>query len=232
MKNYTHEPFLLHAYAPCSLLPLLAGQASPADHFFPHFNFAVLLAPPCPEDSAETAPHVQPISEFTSRVHQIIVLKNGRARERGSGGKAKSAVERGKGAKKIVQKDSRNVMSNLLRIFFKNILEVDFYGELVERALPKLKWGQKREDFYEWLAHFGINFKNYIRLGQIRKIFAHPDSLPQQKLLLILLESYLTGYAVSHCLTSKRIEVSAIKMHLEGLRSLRAELAKWKAVLP
>jgi hypothetical protein len=50
-----------------------------------------------------------------------------------------SSEKKSKGIiKKMVQKDSRNVMSNLLRIFLKNLLEVRFYDRVIEDSLKNL----------------------------------------------------------------------------------------------
>jgi len=45
---------------------------------------------------------------------------------------------------------------------------------------------------------------------------------------MILIDDFLRNFAISHCLTSKRMEKSAVKMHLEGLRAINKELALYK----
>jgi hypothetical protein len=123
--------------------------------------------------------------------------------------------------KKSIQKDSRNVVSNLLRIFFKNVLEVGYYDSQIEAVIGKFQLATSKTGFIEWLNAFNINFKNYIRFNEIKKIFAHPHSSAMQLILRILLRQYLNGYAICHCLTSRRIEKVAIKMHLEGLLGIQ-----------
>jgi hypothetical protein len=63
------------------------------------------------------------------------------------------------------------------------------------------------------------------------KIFEESQALGFQKILMIILDHYLTHCAVAHCLTSKRIESTSMKMHLQGLRNLRAEVAKLKKLI-
>ena len=49
------------------------------------------------------------------------------------------------------QKENRNVASNLLRIFFKNILEVSAYDSVIEAIIRKHKIEREAEDFITWL---------------------------------------------------------------------------------
>lgn len=123
--------------------------------------------------------------------------------------------------KKISQKESRNVVSNLLRIFFKNILENRLYDTLIEKILARNGINSTREDFCRWLESFNINYKNYIRFIEVRKVLSCENRAELRLVMRILLEQYIQGAGVVHCLTSKRIEQSSIKMHLEGLRLLK-----------
>jgi hypothetical protein len=52
-----------------------------------------------------------------------------------------------------------------------------------------------------------------------------PRSATQQRVFAALLRRYLDLEGVSHCLTSKRIGANGVRMHLAGIRELRAELA-------
>ena len=62
-----------------------------------------------------------------------------------------------------MQKENRNVASNLLRIFFKNILEVSAYDGVIADIVRKHRIEHSVEDFINWLEKFKINFKNYIK---------------------------------------------------------------------
>jgi hypothetical protein len=111
-------------------------------------------------------------------------------------------------------------VSNLLRIFFKNTLEMRIYGTVIDSWLAKFSSSNSREDFYSWLGSFSIDFKNYIRFTELNKVFtphARPDFLA---LLRVLLRVHLRETGLAHSLTSKRIESGAVRMHLEGLRLL------------
>ena len=62
-----------------------------------------------------------------------------------------------------MQKENRNVASNLLRIFFKNILEVSAYDGVIDDIIRKYRIEHSVQDFIDWLEKFKINFKNYIK---------------------------------------------------------------------
>lgn len=71
---------------------------------------------------------------------------------------------------KVAQKESRNVLSNLLRILFKNILEVRMYEDLISKIIGINHLNTTVEDFYLWLETYGINYKNYIRFNSVKRI--------------------------------------------------------------
>lgn len=129
---------------------------------------------------------------------------------------------------KPIQKESRNVYSNILRIFFKCLLEMQTYDALIQTIILKLNLSITKEDFCTWLLGFNINFKNYIRGTQIKKLLTAAGCIDHKKILVILLRDYLYKHAVSHCLTSKRIELSSLKMHLSGLKELYQEIMEMK----
>ena len=79
---------------------------------------------------------------------------------------------------------------------------------------------------------FNINFKNYIRATQMTRIMTTPGNSEYKKTLLILLRHYLNDQALTHCLTSKRIELSSLKMHLSGLKELYQEATEMKPQRP
>ena len=62
-----------------------------------------------------------------------------------------------------MQKENRNVASNLLRIFFKNILELNSYDDIIISVISKNQLQCTVEDFLRWLEKFKINYKNYIK---------------------------------------------------------------------
>jgi hypothetical protein len=74
------------------------------------------------------------------------------------------------------------------------------------------------EDFYAWLKHFGINFKNYIKLATVRRVVESNKCCDHVLIFNILLKSYISTTGKEHCLTSKRIDKGSIQMHLQGLR--------------
>ena len=123
-----------------------------------------------------------------------------------------------------MQKENRNVASNLLRIFFKNILEVRKYDALIELIIKKYKIVHKVSDFLLWLERFKVNYKNYIKPTDITKIMTIRHSEDNQRIFMILLRHYIKDIGISHCATSKRIELENLKKHLKGLRAL-ADLA-------
>ena len=114
-------------------------------------------------------------------------------------------VEKSKRRVPHIQKDNRNVASNLLRIFFKNILEVNVYDSIIESIIQKNKIGRTLMDFLKWLEKFKINYKNYIKPAEIKKIMSAKHSDDYQKIFVILLDHYRQEMGLLHCLTSKRI---------------------------
>ena len=71
---------------------------------------------------------------------------------------------------KVAQKESRNVLSNLLRILFKNILEVRMYEDLISKIIGINRFNTTVEEFYLCLETYGINYKNYIRFNSVKRI--------------------------------------------------------------
>ena len=63
----------------------------------------------------------------------------------------KSVEQKPKRRLSHMQKENRNVASNLLRIFFKNILEVSAYDGLIDEIIRKFKIEHSTEDFLIWL---------------------------------------------------------------------------------
>jgi 2-polyprenyl-3-methyl-5-hydroxy-6-metoxy-1,4-benzoquinol methylase len=70
------------------------------------------------------------------------------------------------------------------------------------------------EDFLSWIYKFKINYKNYIKPTEIKRILTHKNSLHFQLIFKVLLNNYMKDVGLSHCLTSKRIERPCIMRHL------------------
>lgn len=79
--------------------------------------------------------------------------------------------KRGITHKKTAQKESRNVSSNLMRIFLKNVIELRFFDQSIGKMIERRGLDISKEEFYEWLSSFGINYKNYIRFTELRRLF-------------------------------------------------------------
>jgi hypothetical protein len=112
------------------------------------------------------------------------------------------------------------VLSNLLRILFKNILEVRMYEELINKIIDFHGFATTAEDFYRWLEGYGINYKNYIRFCSVKKIMGSKKRRDHLAIFKVVLKEYIKVGAITHCLTSKRIDRASMEMHLEGLRHL------------
>lgn len=126
--------------------------------------------------------------------------------------------------KKCVQKETRNINSNLLRIFLKNLIELRIYNQKIDKISAQLNANFDKEQFYLWIESFNINFKNYIRTTQVCKMLKRNQPEHFRKTFSILLANYSREIGLLHCLTSKRIEQSSIRMHLEGLKNLSKDL--------
>lgn len=129
-----------------------------------------------------------------------------------------------KTSKKSRQKETRNISSNLLRIFFKNLIELKFYDRKLTLIASRFKTGFTNDSFYSWIEGFGINFKNYIRESQVNQIIKQNQPLHFRKAFVVLLDLYCKECGVLHCLTSKRIERNSVKMHLEGAKNLWSDV--------
>lgn len=116
------------------------------------------------------------------------------------------------------------MLSNLLRILFKNILEVRMYDELILRVIAHHHFATSLEDFYRWLEGYGVNYKNYIRFCAVKKIMSSKKRKDHLAIFRVLLHEYIKVGAITHCLTSKRIDRASMEMHLVGLRQLKKDL--------
>jgi len=72
--------------------------------------------------------------------------------------------------RRTIQKESRNVASNLMRIFLKNVMELRSYDETIQKIIKQRQLTISNEAFYDWLLSFNINFKNYIRFTELRRL--------------------------------------------------------------
>lgn len=115
---------------------------------------------------------------------------------------------------KTAQKESRNVLSNLLRILFKNILEVKAYEELILRIIEVNRFNTDEVKFYTWLGSFGVNYRNYIKYSSVKRIFTSKKRKDHLAIFRIVVQQYTKILGITHCLSSKRIENESIKMHL------------------
>jgi hypothetical protein len=76
------------------------------------------------------------------------------------------------------------------------------------------------QEFHSWLAAFSINYKNYIRFTEIKRVINDTKHQDMSGIFRMLLRHYSRGVGTEHCLTSRRIERAAMGMHLAGLREL------------
>lgn len=123
-------------------------------------------------------------------------------------------------AKKIPQKDSRNVSSNLLRIFLKNLIELKLFDTLISETISTRNFQLTVEEFHRWLTSFRINFKNYIRFKEVRLLYRDESNPNMSSIFRTILRHYTNSVGITHILTSKRIERRSLSMHLKGLRGL------------
>lgn len=98
------------------------------------------------------------------------------------------------------------------------------YDQLINKIITFQQYDTTCEDFYRWLEGYGINYKNYIRFCSVKKIMATKKRKDLLALFRVLLKEYIKVSAITHCLTSKRIDRASMEMHLEGLRQLKKDL--------
>ena len=108
-----------------------------------------------------------------------------------------------------------------MRIFLKNVVELRAYDGAVRRMIERGRMELTLQGFYEWLGSFGINYKNYIKITELKRLFKETERRDMHAIIRALFRSYAGGLGISHTLTSKRIERESTAMHLEGLRKLK-----------
>lgn len=173
------------------------------------------------ESSSETLPR-----EFQSHSEPCIILTSKKvfSQKKVKQFKFEEVKPEGKNPKKLPQKETRNVGSNLLRIFLKNLLELKIFNSAIQSVLIRNGGHYTSDQFYLWLHSFNINFKNYIKSGEIKKVVGREQPEIFKKLFIFLLKDYSDKSGLAHVLTSRRIEKNSIKMHIKGLRTLFREV--------
>ena len=75
------------------------------------------------------------------RTQNMVIQRTFRKQEETDGKKRSLKMNEESPKRRVthIQKQNRNVASNLLRIFFKNILEVNVYEDFIERIIKKYK---------------------------------------------------------------------------------------------
>lgn len=99
---------------------------------------------------------------------------------------------------------------------------------MIDRIIARHSLSFSVADFYSWLCSFNINFKNYIRFKQILKILSLEGVRVKsyQRVLILLLQKYLSDFCMQHSLTSRKINGKGKRMHIEGIRLLQQSLFK------
>lgn len=98
------------------------------------------------------------------------------------------------------------------------------YEDLINKIIALHGFSTTSEEFYRWLESYGINYKNYIRFCSVKKIMGSKKRKDHLAIFRILIKEYIKVSAITHCLTSKRIDRASMEMHLEGLRQLKKDL--------
>lgn len=111
-----------------------------------------------------------------------------------------------------------------MRIFLKNVIELRVYDHSIRKMMERERMEATLDDFHEWLTSFGINYKNYIKIAELKRLFKGTERRNMYAIIRALFKSYTSGLGISHTLTSKRIERTSTAMHLDGLRKLKREL--------
>jgi hypothetical protein len=70
-------------------------------------------------------------------------------------------------------------------------MEVRFYDEIIAKMIRTRSLECNSTDFYEWVSSFGINYKNYIRLTEVKRIFKSTDRKDMQSILRMLIRKYI-----------------------------------------
>lgn len=62
------------------------------------------------------------------------------------------------------------------------------YDGVVQKIISKYSLLCNLQEFYSWIQSFNINFKNYIRLSQVKKLLKGPQNQEMHLIIRILIK--------------------------------------------
>lgn len=139
--------------------------------------------PPSPKETSNS--HLKETASF-KRVEKLV--------SKIAPGKKKRCTSMSKARpKKMEQKDGRNSNSNLLRMFFRRVeLLFQHRPELLLTIIRKHQLNLSLEDFKNWFEEAKVNFRNYMRVSSVRKLFMGDQFVEEHtKIMRILFKRFL-----------------------------------------
>ena len=129
-------------------------------------------------------------------------------------------------ALQIDQKPGRNSNSNLLRMFFRRLEHrLIKCPEIILNIIMKHKLDISLEEFQAWVKINRVDFRNYVRITSVRKLFIdQPFGRGQAKIMRIMLKDFLEKEALVCFITSKKIQRGAVNYSLTYRRTLIEEI--------
>lgn len=128
--------------------------------------------------------------------------------------------------KNLEQKDGRNANSNLLRMFFRRLqYKVENQPEIILSIIQKHKLSICLEDFVDWISASKVDYRNYIRVSCIKKLFIGQAFIYEHtKVMRILLRIFLEKEAFPCYLTSKKAKRGVMNYNFASIRSIFREI--------
>jgi hypothetical protein len=81
------------------------------------------------------------------------------------------------------------------------------------------------DEFAEWIREARIDYRNYIRVPSVKKLFHVGAKLREYgRILRVLLKLFLDGESLCCYLTSRKIKKQAMPYNLTSIRSICTEL--------
>lgn len=124
------------------------------------------------------------------------------------------------------QKEGRNANSNLLRMFFRRLeLKKESQNQLIANIIIKYRLSISESDFLDWLETNRIDYRNYVRVPSVQRLFVGCDRTQDHaKILRVLLFDFLQKEAISCYLTSKKIKKEAMEFNYRSIRHIFNEI--------
>jgi hypothetical protein len=102
------------------------------------------------------------------------------------------------------QKENRNVLSNILRNFFRKVSDYARIEKMVTKIILRYHLHISTQDFFEFLQKLKVDHSRYIRIKSVKQYFINPQ-MECSILLRVLFKHYSDEEGLLQTLTSRKI---------------------------